>query len=39
MGSTAPEAPPMPGGEMGDAVQKPDYIVREEDFEALPTED
>lgn len=26
---TAPEAPPMPGGEMGDEVQKPDYIVRE----------
>ena len=26
---TAPEAPPMPGGEMGDVVQKPDYIVRE----------
>jgi hypothetical protein len=26
---TAPEAPPMPGGEMGDEVQKPDYIERE----------
>lgn len=26
---TAPEAPPLPGGEMGDVVQKPDYIVRE----------
>ncbi|HEY1088384.1 MAG TPA: metallophosphoesterase [Archangium sp.] len=26
---TAPEAPPMPGGEMGDAEQKPDYIERE----------
>lgn len=26
---TAPEAPPMPGGEMGDEEQKPDYIERE----------
>jgi predicted phosphohydrolase len=26
---TSPEAPPMPGGEMGDEVQKPDYIARE----------
>jgi predicted phosphohydrolase len=26
---TAPEAPPMPGGEMGDEAQKPDYIERE----------
>jgi uncharacterized protein len=26
---TTPEAPPMPGGEMGDEVQKPDYIARE----------
>jgi hypothetical protein len=26
---TAPEAPPMPGGELGDAEQKPDYILRE----------
>jgi predicted phosphohydrolase len=26
---TAPEAPPMPGGEMGDVEQKPDYIERE----------
>ncbi len=26
---TAPEAPPMPGGEMGDEVQRPDYIQRE----------
>jgi predicted phosphohydrolase len=26
---TAPEAPPMPGGEMGDVEQKVDYIVRE----------
>ncbi len=26
---TAPEAPAMPGGEMGDEVQKPDYIERE----------
>lgn len=26
---TAPEAPPLPGGEMGDEVQKPDYIDRE----------
>lgn len=26
---TAPEAPPMPGGELGDEVQKPDYIERE----------
>ncbi len=26
---TAPEAPPMPGGELGDEVQRPDYIERE----------
>ncbi len=26
---TAPEAPAMPGGELGDAEQKPDYILRE----------
>lgn len=26
---TAPEAPPMPGGEMGDEVVRPDYIARE----------
>jgi hypothetical protein len=26
---TAPEAPPLPGGEMGDVEQKPDYIARE----------
>jgi len=26
---TAPEAPPMPGGELGDAEPKPDYILRE----------
>jgi uncharacterized protein len=26
---TAPEAPPMPGGEMGDAKPMPDYIERE----------
>lgn len=26
---TAPEAPPMPGGEMGDEALKPDYIERE----------
>jgi predicted phosphohydrolase len=26
---TAPEAPAMPGGEMGDEEQKPDYIERE----------
>ncbi len=26
---TAPEAPPMPGGELGDEPQKPDYIERE----------
>lgn len=26
---TAPEAPPMPGGEMGDVELKPDYIERE----------
>lgn len=26
---TAPEAPAMPGGELGDAEQKPDFIVRE----------
>ncbi len=26
---TAPEAPSLPGGEMGDEVQKPDYITRE----------
>lgn len=26
---TAPEAPPMPHGEMGDEEQKPDYIERE----------
>lgn len=26
---TAPEAPSMPGGEMGDEEQKPDYIERE----------
>jgi len=26
---TAPEAPAMPGGEMGDEAQKPDYIERE----------
>jgi predicted phosphohydrolase len=26
---TAPEAPPMPGGELGDVEQKPDYIERE----------
>ena len=26
---TAPEAPSMPGGEMGDEVQRPEYIERE----------
>jgi uncharacterized protein len=26
---TAPEAPPMPGGEMGDEELKPDYVTRE----------
>lgn len=26
---TAPEAPPLPGGEMGDANPKPDYVLRE----------
>lgn len=26
---TAPEAPPLPGGDMGDEEQKPDYIERE----------
>ena len=26
---TAPEAPPLPGGEMGDEPQKPEYIERE----------
>ena len=26
---TAPEAPPMPGGELGDEALKPDYIERE----------
>jgi predicted phosphohydrolase len=26
---TAPEAPPMPGGELGDEVQKADYVERE----------
>jgi len=26
---TSPEAPPMPGGDLGDEAQKPDYIARE----------
>ncbi|HEY0880262.1 MAG TPA: metallophosphoesterase [Archangium sp.] len=36
---TAPEAPPMPGGEMGDAEQKPDYIERETNRLKLSIED
>jgi predicted phosphohydrolase len=36
---TAPEAPPMPGGEMGDEVQKPDYIERETNRLTLSIED
>lgn len=32
---TAPEAPPMPGGELGDEAQKPDYIEREANRLAL----
>ena len=36
---TAPEAPPMPGGEMGDEVQKPDYIERETNRLNLSLED
>lgn len=36
---TAPEAPPMPGGELGDEVQKPDYIVRETNRLAISIED
>jgi predicted phosphohydrolase len=36
---TAPEAPPMPGGEMGDEEQKPDYIERETNRLKLSIED
>jgi hypothetical protein len=36
---TAPEAPPMPGGEMGDEEQKPDYIDRETNRLKLSIED
>lgn len=36
---TAPEAPPMPGGEMGDEVQKPDYIERESNRLSLSIKD
>ncbi len=36
---TAPEAPAMPGGEMGDEVQKPDYIERENNRLSLSIQD
>lgn len=36
---TAPEAPPMPGGEMGDEEQKPDYIEREANRLSLSIKD
>lgn len=36
---TAPEAPPMPGGELGDEAQKPDYIERETNRLSLSIKD
>jgi predicted phosphohydrolase len=36
---TAPEAPPMPGGELGDEVQKPDFIEREANRLSLSIKD
>jgi uncharacterized protein len=36
---TAPEAPSMPGGEMGDEEQKPDYIKREVNRLSISIED
>jgi hypothetical protein len=36
---TAPEAPPLPGGELGDEAQKPDYIERETNRLTLSIED
>lgn len=36
---TAPEAPSMPGGEMGDEDQKPDYIERETNRLSLSIKD
>jgi uncharacterized protein len=36
---TAPEAPPMPGGEMGDEPQKADYVEREVRRFGLSVED
>ncbi|MCA3012052.1 MAG: metallophosphoesterase, partial [Myxococcaceae bacterium] len=36
---TAPEAPPMPGGELGDEAQKPDFIEREANRLSLSIKD
>ncbi|GMU62357.1 MAG: hypothetical protein AMXMBFR34_41200 [Myxococcaceae bacterium] len=36
---TAPEAPPMPGGEMGDEAPKADYVEREVNRLTLSIED